>query len=117
MSKRGTINGAKALGTAATGAIDCSSARYFSITCPAGNIALNVSYLPPGEYATVDVTQDGTGSRTITWSSGGTPALQTVGAPVAGDLQPATGANTITSFTLVGSAVDMSAVRVSGRLV
>src|SRR3954471_1251103 len=106
MAKRPFIDGGVALGGIGLTAtdIDCSKGRYFSLECPAGNIILTVKNLPFGQCASVNVKQDATGGRTITWSSGGTTQSQTVGSPVAGNLQPAAGAAAFTNFQLQGSA-------------
>lgn len=70
---------------AATATLDVSNSNIHSITMPAGNITIAVSNETVGQIFLVEITQDGTGSRTVTWFTtikwaGGTaPTLTTTG--------------------------------------
>jgi hypothetical protein len=48
---------------------DCSSASYFSWTLGASRTATAFSNPPGGARITMEVAQDGTGSRIVTWPS------------------------------------------------
>jgi len=52
---------------AATATLDLSLGNNHEITMPAGNITIAISNETNGEYFTIDITQDGVGSRTVTW--------------------------------------------------
>ena len=52
---------------AATATLDCSLADRHLITMPAGNITIALSNVTVGQYVQVEITQDGGGSRTVTW--------------------------------------------------
>lgn len=54
---------------AATATLDCSLNNKHFITMPAGNITIALSNITAGQCITVSTTQDGTGSRTVTWFS------------------------------------------------
>ena len=68
---------------AATATLDLSLGNNHEITMPAGNITIAISNETNGQYFTVDITQDGIGSRTVTWFStikwagGSAPTLTT----------------------------------------
>ena len=53
----------------ATATLDCSLAGRHLITMPAGNITIALSNVTTGQYIQVEITQDGGGSRTVTWFS------------------------------------------------
>lgn len=76
---------------AATATLDLSLGNNHEITMPAGNITIAISNETDGQYFTIDLTQDGTGSRTVTWFS--TIDWGQDGAPTL-----STGANRIDSF-------------------
>lgn len=66
----------------ATATLDLSKGNVHFITMPAGNITIALSNATIGQIFLVNVTQDGTGSRTVTWFSairwtGGTPPTLT----------------------------------------
>jgi len=70
----------------ATVTMDLSAALNHFITMPAGNITLAVSNTIVGDRFIVEITQDGGGSRTVTWfgtirwtSNNTVPTLSTVG--------------------------------------
>lgn len=52
---------------AATQDLDGTATSQFFITMPAGNITLTESNMSLGQVFTVGITQDGVGSRTVTW--------------------------------------------------
>lgn len=68
---------------AGTATLDLSLGNNHEITMPAGNITIAISNETDGQYFTIDITQDGTGSRTVTWFStikwadGSAPTLTT----------------------------------------
>ena len=68
---------------AATATLDLSLGNNHEITMPAGNITIAISNETNGQYFTIDITQDGTGSRTVTWfttikwAGGSAPTLTT----------------------------------------
>jgi len=70
---------------AATATLDVSNSNIHSITMPAGNITIAVSNETVGQVFLVEITQDGGGSRTVTWFStirwagGAAPTLTTTG--------------------------------------
>ena len=70
---------------AATATLDLSLGNIHSITMPAGNITIAVSNETAGQCFLVEITQDGTGSRTVNWfttirwAGGGAPTLTTTG--------------------------------------
>ena len=84
-----TINGSTPGNTAytpagaATATLDCSDANRHVITMPAGNITIALSNIATGQAIVVEIIQDGTGSRTVTWFStikwagGSAPTLTT----------------------------------------
>ena len=67
----------------ATATLDLSLANEHRITMPAGNITIALSNDTNGQKFIVSITQDGTGSRTVTWFStikwagGSVPTLTT----------------------------------------
>lgn len=68
---------------AATATLDVSNSNIQSITMPAGNITIAISNEAAGQIFLVEITQDGIGSRTVTWFStikwagGSAPTLTT----------------------------------------
>lgn len=52
-----------------TATLDCSLSNIHKITMPAGNITIALSNVTTGQVIKIDITQDGTGSRTVTWFS------------------------------------------------
>ena len=50
-----------------TATLDCSLSNIHKITMPAGNITIALSNITVGQVIKVDITQDGVGSRTVTW--------------------------------------------------
>lgn len=66
-----------------TATLDLSSATRHSVAFPAGNITIALSNATVGQYFQVELTQDSTGSRTVTWFStirwagGSAPTLTT----------------------------------------
>ena len=68
---------------AGTATLDCSLANQHDITMPAGNITIALSNITLNQCIMVSITQDGTGSRTVTWFStirwagGSAPTLTT----------------------------------------
>lgn len=71
------------LADAATISADATKGSYFSVTIGATGRTLTVSNPSPGQEILIEVTQDGTGSRTITtwtnftWAGGTAPTLTT----------------------------------------
>jgi hypothetical protein len=53
----------------ATQVFDCSSASYFSWTLGASRTATTFANPPGGTRIVIEVVQDGTGSRIVTWPS------------------------------------------------
>ena len=70
-------------GVGATATLDCAADNRHSITMPAGNITIALSNITVGQIILVEITQDGGGSRTVTWFStirwagGSAPTLTT----------------------------------------
>lgn len=70
---------------AGTATLDCSLANQHFITMPAGNITIALSNVTNNQPFIVSITQDGTGSRTVTWFTtirwpgGSAPTLTTTG--------------------------------------
>lgn len=68
---------------AATATLDLALGNHHRITMPAGNITIALSHDTVGQKFIVDITQDATGSRTVTWFStirwagGSAPTLTT----------------------------------------
>jgi len=68
---------------AGTATLDVSNSNIHAITMPAGNITIAISNETVGQVFLVEITQDGTGSRTVTWfstikwSGGSAPTLTT----------------------------------------
>lgn len=52
-----------------TATLDLSLGNHHRITMPAGNITIAIANATVGQKFIVDITQDGTGSRTVTWFS------------------------------------------------
>lgn len=55
---------------AGTATLDFSLGNHHRITMPAGNITIAFSNTKVGEKIVLDIIQDGTGGRTVTWPSG-----------------------------------------------
>jgi len=70
---------------AATDTLDLSTGNIFNITMPEGNITIAVSNETVGQCFLIEITQDSTGSREVTWFStikwagGSAPTLTTTG--------------------------------------
>lgn len=70
---------------AGTATLDMSLGKRHTITMPAGNITIALSNVKVGDIFMVEITQDGTGGRTVTWfttikwEDGRTPVLTTTG--------------------------------------
>lgn len=68
-----------------TATLDVSVGNIHSITMPAGNITIAISNETAGQCFMIEITQDGTGSRTVTWfttikwAGGSAPTLTTTG--------------------------------------
>lgn len=68
---------------AGTSTLDVSQAATHHITMPAGNITIAISNETVGQYFIIEILQDGTGSRTVTWfttikwAGGAAPTLTT----------------------------------------
>jgi len=68
-----------------TATLDVSQSNIHSITMPAGNITIAISNETVGQCFLVEITQDGTGGRLVTWFStikwagGSAPTLTTTG--------------------------------------
>ena len=66
-----------------TATLDLSAGNYQAVTMPAGNVTLAISNGTAGQCFAVEITQDGVGSRTVTWFStirwadGSAPTLTT----------------------------------------
>jgi len=71
--------------SAGTATLDLSLGNRHDITMPAGNITIAISNATAGQVFEVSITQDGTGSRTVTWfttikwADGSAPTLTTTG--------------------------------------
>ena len=81
----GSVQGTQSYspGIGATATIDLSLANRNLITMPAGVATIALSNATVGQIFTIDITQDGVGSRTVTWfttirwSGGSAPTLTT----------------------------------------
>jgi len=68
---------------AATATLDLTTGNIHSITMPAGNITIAISNEAVGQCFIIEITQDGGGSRTVTWfttirwAGGSAPTLTT----------------------------------------
>ena len=68
---------------AATATLDLDLGNNHEIQMPAGNITIAISNETDGQFFVIDITQDGTGSRTVTWfttikwAGGSAPTLTT----------------------------------------
>lgn len=66
-----------------TATLDCALGDVHRITMPAGNITIALSNITNGQSIQIAITQDGTGSRTVTWfttirwAGGSAPTLTT----------------------------------------
>lgn len=66
-----------------TATLDLSTGNYQAVTMPAGNVTLTISNETAGQCFAIEITQDGVGSRTVTWFStirwaeGSAPTLTT----------------------------------------
>jgi hypothetical protein len=91
---------------AGTATLDLSLANRNKITMPAGNITIAVSNAAVGQIFTVDITQDGGGSRTVTWfttirGAGGTaPTLTTTGSKRDSFIFVCTGSNLYDGYVI-----------------
>jgi hypothetical protein len=91
---------------AATATLDLNASGHHDITMPAGNITIAISNATARKKFLVSITQDGTGSRTVTWFStirwvgGSAPTLTTTASKrdVFGFI--ATGTNTFDGFVI-----------------
>lgn len=87
-----------------TATLDLSLANRNTITMPAGNITIALSGANTGQIFTVDITQDGVGSRTVTWfttirwAGGAAPTLTTTASKRDSFLFVCTGSNTYDGF-------------------
>lgn len=94
----------------ATATLDLAISNIHSITMPAGNAVLAVSNAVAGKLFVVEVIQDGSGNRTVTWFStikwaGGTaPTLTATGNKKDVFIFRTTGVNTFDGF-IVGQNV------------
>ena len=83
ITKLSNIVTAHTPGAAGTATLDLNVSRIHDITMPAGNITIAISNENNGDIFTIRISQDGTGSRTVTWFStikweeGTTPTLTT----------------------------------------
>lgn len=70
-------------GVGGTATLDLSLGNIHKITMPVGNITIAISNGTVGQVFKIDITQDGTGSRTVTWfttikwAGGSAPTLTT----------------------------------------
>lgn len=62
-----TTNASHAPAAAGTATLDLSEANRNVITMPAGNITIALANAKVGQIFLVEIIQDGTGSRTVTW--------------------------------------------------
>lgn len=68
---------------AATATLDLTTGGIHAITMPAGNITIAISNEAVGQCFMIEITQDGVGSRTVTWfttikwAGGSAPTLTT----------------------------------------
>jgi len=73
---------------------------------PAGDITIAISNETDGQYFAIDITQDGTGSRTVTWMStvkwagGSAPTLTTTASKRDSFGFKCTGADTYDGFVI-----------------
>lgn len=87
--------------------IDLALGNNHEIQMPAGNITIEISNETVGQYFTIDITQDGGGSRTVTmfitikWAFGGTPPTLSTGGNQRDSLGfKVTGADTYDGFII-----------------
>ena len=91
---------------AATATLDLSLGNNHEITMPAGDITIAISNETDGQYFAIDITQDGTGSRTVTWMStvkwagGSAPTLTTTASKRDSFGFKCTGADTYDGFVI-----------------
>jgi hypothetical protein len=91
---------------AGTATLDCSLANQHDITMPAGNITIALSNITLNQCIMVSITQDGTGSRTVTWfttirwAGGSAPTLTTTASKRDVFGFKRTGANTYDGFVI-----------------
>lgn len=89
---------------AGTATLDLSLGNRHDITMPAGNITIAISNATVGEIFEVSITQDATGSRTVTWfetikwAGGSEPTLTTTGSKRDAFVLIVTGENTYDGF-------------------
>jgi hypothetical protein len=89
---------------AGTATLDLSLSNQHDITMPAGNITIALSNPTNNQMFAVTITQDATGSRTVTWfttirwAGGSAPTLTTTASKRDAFLFKRTGANTYDGF-------------------
>ena len=95
---------------AATATLDLSLGNVHSITMPAGNITIAISNETAGQFFAVEITQDATGSRTVTWfttirwADGSAPTLTTTASKRDAFAFRVTGTDTYDGF-VIGQAI------------
>lgn len=93
-------------GVGGTATLDCSLSNIHKITMPAGNITIALSNITTGQIIKVDITQDGVGSRTVTWfttirwSGGVEPVLTTTASKRDSIGIECTGSNTYDGYVI-----------------
>lgn len=92
---------------AATLTLDYSQSTHFKIGVLTGNIVLAIKNAPLGEIVTAQVTQDGTGSRTVAFNGSG-------GMTISGNTTVASGANTVTTILFIGTGTTTADAQVIG---
>ena len=94
----------------ATATLDLSLSNDHRITMPAGNITIALSNVTAGEKFIIEITQDGVGSRTVTWfttiawAGGSAPTLTTTASKTDVFGFIATGSTTFQGF-IVGQSI------------
>ena len=94
----------------ATATLDLSLSNDHRITMPAGNITIALSNVTVGEKFIIEITQDGVGSRTVTWfttiawAGGSAPTLTTTASKTDVFGFIATGSTTFQGF-IVGQSI------------
>jgi len=97
-------------GAGGTATLDLSLSNQHDITMPAGNITIALSNDTNNQMFTISITQDGTGSRTVTWFStirwatGAVPTLTTTASKRDMFIFKRTGSGTYDGF-VVGQAI------------
>lgn len=103
-----SVQGVQAYTPAAAGTatLDLALANRNLITMPAGNITIALSNAVVGQIFTIDITQDGVGTRTVTWFStirwagGSAPTLTTTASKRDSFIFICTGAGTYDGFVI-----------------